>query len=247
MILLLFMIVLPPLAELTLPYKLSDATEPSLDTSLLGVGLFVDHVLLKHTWNICFALCLLLMVAWLSAWATRCIPAAEGCCSVKIPDKLTALLPSDGPHVTSLFYSWLWLGNTETVYAGQCSSDVLLLHTQKQWMGNGSALFSKGVVVLEWQKYLKMVPSGIPDCSETTSCATVYAISDFYVPLLGPIVHLCVCVHLWVFNTAHSKWHSPGILVTRVAVGSQRESQVCFSCNTSTGSDQMGWVEHFCM
>lgn len=86
------MIALPPLAELTLLCKLSDMTEPSLGTSLFGMGLFMDHVFLKHTWNTCFALCLLLMVAWLSAWASRCIPAAGGCCSVKIPDKLTALL-----------------------------------------------------------------------------------------------------------------------------------------------------------
>lgn len=47
-------------------------------------------------------------------------------------------------------------------------------------------------MVLELQKHLKMVPSGIPDCSETTSCGTVYAIYIFYVPLLGLIVHPCV-------------------------------------------------------
>lgn len=163
----------------------------------------MDHVFLKHRWNTCFVLCLLLVVAWLSAWAPRRIPAAEGCCSVKIPDKLTALLPSHGPHVISLFYSWLWLGNSECVCAGQCCSDVLPLHTQKEWMGSESALFSKGVMVLEVQKHLKMVPSGIPDCSETILCATVYAICIFCMPLLGPIVHLSVCVHLWVFDVTH--------------------------------------------
>lgn len=54
-----------------------------------------------------------------------------------------------------------------------------------------------------WSWSDKSIPFGIPDCSETTSCATVYAISVFNMPLLAPIVHLCVCAHLWVFNTTH--------------------------------------------
>lgn len=56
------MTALTSIAELTLLYKLSDMTEPSLATSLLGMGLFKDHEFLKHTGNVCFVLCLLVVV-----------------------------------------------------------------------------------------------------------------------------------------------------------------------------------------
>lgn len=72
-------------------------------------------------------------------------------------------------------------------------------------MGNGSVLFSKGVMVLELQKHMKMVPSGIPDCSKTTLCATVYAIYIFNMPFLGPTVHLCVYALVSIqYNTQHN-------------------------------------------
>lgn len=70
--LLFFLMALPHPAELTLLVcKLSDMTELSLGMALLGTVLFMGHVFLK--WHICFAQYLQLMVARLSAWATRCI------------------------------------------------------------------------------------------------------------------------------------------------------------------------------
>lgn len=75
---------LPHPEKLTLSLcKLSDTTQPSLDMPLLGTVLFMGHVFLECAWHVCFAQYLLLMVARLSAWATRCLPAADSGCSVE--------------------------------------------------------------------------------------------------------------------------------------------------------------------
>lgn len=58
-------------------------------------------------------------------------------------------------------------------------------------------------MVLELQKHLKIIPSGIPDCSETTLCPAVSAIYIFYMPLLGsycPPVYVSVLVSIQ-YNT----------------------------------------------
>lgn len=188
----------PQPAELTLSLcKLSDMTEPSLGTLLLGMVLSMGHVFLKGAWHICFAQYLLLMAAQLSAWATRCIPAAEGGCSVK---SLTSW------QLCFLLMVLIWslcfthscgLGKQRDYMQGNSYSDAFLVHTQEKQMGNGSAPRGKGITSQNYRSIWR----GFPLESQNAQ-------KQLYVPLYIPFMHqmllyaitrsycplLCVCV-----------------------------------------------------
>lgn len=194
-------------------------------------------------------ICCWWLVIWLSAWATRCIPAAEGGCSVKSLTswQLCFLLMA---LIWSLCFTHCYsLGKQRVLMQSNANSNTFLGRTQKEQMGDGPAPLGKRATSCGCRSIWR----GFPLESQIAQ-------KQLYVPLYMPFIwqmllraitrSYCplVCVCTCEDSVRHTgERYNLGILMTRDALGPQREKQVCFLYNTSTGSNQMRWVGYFCM